>query len=182
MRLLTHQKVLLSISFLAVCLLNTQTLAATAAEYKIKGVFLLNLTKFITWPREVLEQQQNFNICVLGKDEIQNHLETVTKNEKVEGNHIEVYHFNYIFQVGQCHILFISASEKERLPDILQWIENRAILTVSDIEQFIEKGGMVEFFSRRKKIRLAIHAERVKKVGLKASSTLLKIARTSSQY
>ncbi len=174
---------LLRISFLTICLLTTNVFAVkvTASEYKIKGVFLLNLTKFITWPSEVFDPQKNFNICILGRNYFKTHLEFVTKNEKVQGSRIEIYYFNYIYQVGQCHILFISASEEDRLSDIFQWIEDRAILTVSDIEQFIEKGGMVEFFSRRKKIRLAIDAERVKKVDLHVSATLLKIARTSSR-
>ena len=40
----------------------------------------------------------------------------------------------------RCHILFISASEKERLREILNAVKDAPVLTVGETEQFLSAG------------------------------------------
>ena len=44
-----------------------------------------------------------------------------------------------------CQILFISSSEDTRLKKILDVLNKAAVLTVSDMPQFSQRGGMIQF-------------------------------------
>jgi len=50
----------------------------------------------------------------------------------------------------------------------------------SGAEGFVRRGGAVNFYIQRKKLRFEINADVLKKVNLKASSRLLRLARLVS--
>jgi len=76
----------------------------------------------------------------------------------------------------KCHILFISASEKKRLPEIFKTLQGVNVLTVGETERFTEAGGIVNFVSEENKIRFQINDVNAKNAGLKISSKLLSLA------
>jgi hypothetical protein len=51
------------------------------------------------------------------------------------------------------------------------------MLTVSDIDEFAERGGMITLNKAKNKIRLEINLDAADHSGLKVSSKLLKIAK-----
>ena len=75
------------------------------------------------------------------------------------------------------HILFISSSEKARLPQILVNLKGASVLTVGEMVQFAQGGGIINFTRRKNKIRLEINLDAAKRAGLKISSQLLKLAK-----
>jgi hypothetical protein len=79
-------------------------------------------------------------------------------------------------ETTNCHILFISASEKARLPEILAGLSGASVLTVSEMERFTEKEGMINFIRQGTKIRFQINEGAAKKVHLTISSKLLSLA------
>jgi hypothetical protein len=74
------------------------------------------------------------------------------------------------------HILFIGAAEAPRLDQHLAALAGRPILTVSTIEGFAARGGMVELFKRERKIRFGVHLDNTRKSGLNISSEVLRLA------
>jgi hypothetical protein len=70
----------------------------------------------------------------------------------------------------------VSASEETALARILQVLEGSRILTVSDLPQFVERGGMIQFVSDGKKIRFTDNVPAATQVGLSLSSELLRVA------
>jgi hypothetical protein len=56
-----------------------------------------------------------------------------------------------------CRILFISASEESQLKQILGALEGMSVLTVSDLPQFSQRGGMVQFVLDSKKVRFEVN-------------------------
>ena len=81
-------------------------------------------------------------------------------------------------KIKACHVLFISRSENDRVEQILQNLQGRNILTVSDIPDFAARGGMIELFMEKNKIRMRINLSAVKAAGLNISSKLLRLAET----
>ena len=75
-----------------------------------------------------------------------------------------------------CHILFISGSEKGRLPQILKQLNGRNVLTVGEMPGFTETGGMINFVLEGTKIRFQINNEAANSAGLKISSKLLNLS------
>jgi len=42
-----------------------------------------------------------------------------------------------------CHVVFISASEKDRLPEILSALQDSSVLTIGDTDEFARLGGII---------------------------------------
>ncbi len=75
-----------------------------------------------------------------------------------------------------CRILFISSSEESQLKQILGALEGTSVLTVSDLPQFSQRGGMVQFVLDGKKVRFEVNLTPVEHAHLAMSSELLKVA------
>lgn len=148
--------------------------AGTAKEYQIKAVYLYNVIGFIQWPKNL--KGDEFRLCVLGDDPFGKRLDIVVRNEKMAGKPISVPRVRTVEEAGDCHTVYITQSEKERLPHILDNLP-KGILTVSDNERFVQMGGMIEFYiNRRRQIRLAVDPETLEEKDLAVSSKLLKIS------
>lgn len=171
------KQLLKSIIFIGMTMLTSHAYAISAKEYEIKAAFLYNLGSFISWPATTFKSiQDNFSICILGEDPFNQRLQSLTQDQQISGHPISVEQITSIQEAIRCQILFVSASEQENLPLIFKWLNGKPILTVSDIENFILSGGMLQFFKRENKIRLALDPEAISEVGLKASAHLMKIA------
>jgi hypothetical protein len=79
-------------------------------------------------------------------------------------------------QATNCHILFISSSEKKRLPEIFASLKGASVLTVGETDHFTESGGMINFFLEGTKMRFQINKDAATSAGLKISSKLMSLA------
>jgi len=150
----------------------------SAKEYQIKAVYLYNFTGFVTWPNNVFEDAKaSFRICILGEDPFGRQLDLAVRGEKVEGRNVLVERIDSVQQSSGCQILFISESETSQLNPIFNALEKKPILTVSDMPEFVERGGMIKFYTnRRRQVRLAIDPETLQEAGLTVSGNLLRVS------
>jgi hypothetical protein len=147
-------------------------------EYQVKATFLFYFNKFITYPDEAfLSLNADINICILGDDPFQHSLEVVVQNEMIQGHAFKVSYLRDIGRIKECHTLFISQSEQKQLINIINSAKRYPILTVSDIEDFIVRGGMIQFYLRDNKIHFLINPDAVNDAKLRLSSRLLQIAK-----
>lgn len=152
----------------------------TAPEYQIKAAFLYNFAKFVEWPPQAFADAKSpIVIGVLGQNVFDNNLEKVIHGKTVNNRPFLFKEFHSVTEVTNCHILFISASEKEKLPKILASLQGKSVLTVSEMDQFIASGGMINFVIEDQKVHFQINDEAAKKAGLKISSKLLSLAAQS---
>ncbi|WP_353570545.1 YfiR family protein [Candidatus Albibeggiatoa sp. nov. BB20] len=150
-----------------------------AKEYQIKAVFLFNFVNFVSWPRSAFDNKSEpFSICVIGTDPFGIYLDFTTEGQTAKGGRgLKIKRLkDNVQDIRNCHILFISDSEQNNLNTILEKTRDLAILTVSDIDNFVKKGGMVKFFSRNNKIRLGINPDAIKAEGLIANANLLNLS------
>jgi len=155
---------------------------ATVEEYQLKAVYLFNFLHFVRWPerRCGAAGTQLREIAVVGENPFGDVLASL--QEKL--NETQQQPLSLVFfgpyrkgmKLGDCCILFISSSERDRIPQIINGLGDAPVLTVSDAEGFIEAGGMVELISRGNKIRWAINRGPVQRAGLRLSAKLLDIA------
>ena len=68
-----------------------------------------------------------------------------SRGKNVDGRQLRVKKIEHIEETGACHLLFISQSEKQRLPEILRRVPDRAILTVGDSEGSAKRGTIISF-------------------------------------
>lgn len=171
-----HSTKLLVVALLACALgLEAAPSAANTLEYKIKAVFLLNFTQFVQWPPKAFpDAGAPVVIGILGEDPFDDFIDQVVKGEKVDDRTVQVRRFSDVAQVDACNVLFISRSESGDIRQILAKLKGRAILTVSDSDNFTRFGGMIRFYEDENRVRLRINNEEALSEGLKISSKLLR--------
>lgn len=74
-------------------------------------------------------------------------------------------------------MVFIAASEQERLPEILSRLASPGVLTIGDTPGFAAGGGMIGLVAENRKISLEINVEAARQAGLRIDPQLLKLAR-----
>ncbi|MEO6994540.1 MAG: YfiR family protein [Lacunisphaera sp.] len=146
------------------------------AEYEVKAVFLLNFTRFVEWPADEAKATQPFVIAVLGEDPFGSQLNEAVRGEKFGNRPIEIKRIATAEDAASCGALFIARSEEPHLKNILRKFAGRPILTVSDIPDFAESGGMVEFVTEDSKIHFHINIDAAKAANLAVSAKLLRPA------
>ncbi len=150
---------------------------ATPKEHQVKAVFLNGFSKFITWPEKLFTTpEQAFHICVFGENPFQKALDLAVAHEKWNGRSVQIDYIQQQQQIPHCQILYISASESIRLEAILATASLHPVLTVSDLDNFVKQGGMIQFYLRKNRIRFFIEPTSMREVGLRANANLLRVA------
>ena len=149
----------------------------TSTENNVKAVYLFHFAQFVDWPTNAFPNAQApMVIGVLGRDYLSRSIEEAVSGEVAHGRKLAVKRCVDVDDAKTCHILFISRSEADRLERILSRLEGKSILTVSDIEGFTTRGGMIRFITERNHIKFRINNPAAEKAGLTISSKLLRLA------
>jgi len=151
--------------------------AAAPRESQVKAVYLNGYSKFITWPDSIFASADApFHICVFGENFFDSALDLTVKDEKINQHPVQARYISSQEQISSCQILYISESEKIRLSAILETANAYPILTVSDIENFVQQGGMIQFYLRGNKVRFFIDPVSLRQNGLEPNANLLRIS------
>ena len=151
--------------------------AQAAAEYDVKAAFLYNFTKFVEWPPEAFSARSSqLRVCVLGDNPFGNVLDSVLQGEEAQGRRLSLLRVDVLHNPSLCHVLFISRSERERIPAILAAVQGSPVLAVGEADGFLENGGTINFKVQEGKVRFEINTRAAERGGLKMSSKLLRLA------
>src|SRR5204863_1594641 len=134
--------------------------------------------KFVEWPPEAFTTPNApFIIGIIGEDPFGTDLERTVRGKSVNGRAFEIKALRSVAEANDCHILFISRSERKKVAEILKAAGAASVLTVSEIEHFTQAGGMINFVMEGNKVRFEINDAAAKKAGLRVSSKLLNLAK-----
>src|SRR5439155_3469348 len=121
---------------------------SSPSEYQVKAAFLFHFAKFVEWPPTAFaEPGSPLVIGVLGENPFGEVLQATVRGKSLNNRPLAVREVRTTSECTNCHILFISSSEKKRLPEILKGLQGSAVLTVSEIDRFTESGGIINFIS-----------------------------------
>lgn len=149
--------------------------AAEEVEYKVKAAFLLNFAKFITWPTTA-KPVDSFVLCIVGDDPFGAALSGIEAKE-VGGKKVQLrYPDASGNELGQCRMVFVSRSEQKQVTRLIGLLEGTPIVSVSDIEGFVDSGGLFEFKDQGGRLTFVINNSKAKKQGISISSSLLNLA------
>jgi len=147
-------------------------------EYQVKAAYLFNFLKFVEWPEDqAADPHGKWVIGFVGESPIGTELAQLVEGKNVLGRDLQVRRLQAADNLRGCNILFISESEKKRLPSILAALRGSSVLTVADMDNFIGSGGMVQFVVEDARVRVAIDVAATGRARLKISSKLLSLAR-----
>ncbi len=168
-------RVVMRLFFLCIPLLQSQT--SPLPEYKIKAVFLFNFTQFVEWPGDAFNSNSDpFIIGILGTDPFGTYIDQAVAGEKVGTHPITVVRYRSVNEINNCRLLFINIADDDDLRSVLSSLNNRGVLTVSDMKGFAASGGVIGFITQNNKLRLQINISAAKAEGLNISSKLLSVS------
>lgn len=142
------------------------------SEYDVKAAMLYNFAKFVQFPQERAGESDELQLCILGVDPFGVSMNSV-EGKIAQGRRVTVRRLESSEELGRCHIVFVSSSERENLGGILALASG---LTVSEIERFAKRGGMVGLVNQRNRVRIQVNLEAAESAGLRISSKLLQVA------
>jgi hypothetical protein len=152
--------------------------ADIAPEYRAKAAFIYKFATYIRWPPDPAAVSRPFVIGILGDDPFGPALPEVLRNQAVHGRAVRIRELNEVEDALECDVVFISASERAHLPRIFAVLRDAPVLTVGDMDQFAERGGVIGLTTTEDRhIRFDINKAALDQSGLRASSQLLQLAR-----
>ncbi|MFN3323247.1 MAG: YfiR family protein [Bryobacteraceae bacterium] len=151
---------------------------AVSIELRIKAAFLYNFARFIEWPAHVLEQQPaTIVVGILGRDPFGTILEQTFRDKTVHGRTFEVRRIRSVPEITECHIVYVSPSEHRNVDSIVLAAAEGGVLTVSHLDEFAERGGMINFVLEDNRIRFEVNLLAAQQAGFRFHAQLLQLAR-----
>jgi len=144
-------------------------------EYDVKAAYLFNFARFLRFASGS-EPHGTFDICILGQDPIGHTLDQITAGESINKVPVRVLRVPDPTDGRKCAVLYISASERDALREDMAIIATNDVLTVSDLPEFIERGGMIQFVLEGDHVRFAVNLQAINRTHLSLSSELLRVA------
>ena len=144
------------------------------SQFDVEAVYLYNFAKFVRWPAG--SPGQTLDICVAGQKVYLDSLNKVVTGERIDERALSVRAIQRPEDEAGCGILFIDASAKARLDSLLAAASGKPILTVSDVPDFLDRGGIIQFLLIEHRVRFSVDLRPTAGNGIALSSELLKVA------
>lgn len=158
-----------------VCALQPAGLSSTMpSQSDVEAVYLFDFGKFVRWPSGADEGP--LHICIAATPSFVAGVERTIENETIDGRTLDVREVSRPEDELGCAILFIDASQRDRSDALLRGAADKPMLTVSDLPDFLARGGMIQFQIVQKRVRFSVNLDAVDRSRLLMSSELLKVA------
>ncbi len=145
-------------------------------EDEVKAAFVYNFAKFVEWPTGKING--TINLCILGESPLGFSALKAIDGRTAQDKPLVTKLLSKSDDLKGCHIVFIAASERSKMAQLLKAAHQQQALTVSDMNGFTQGGGAIEMVKTDDKIRFDINLLAAKEAGLVISSRLLSLALT----
>ena len=164
------------IAVLVITVAHQAPAAEIDRENMLKAAIVYKLTRYVDWPDDSFEGTKSaLNICVLGKTPVANPLQRIERRD-VKGHPVRVLAFEDEIGEARCHVVFIAREIEDRLLNALAEFEQRPILSVSEINAFAERGGVIAITQRGSRFGFRINIDSARRAKLTINAPLLEIA------
>ena len=149
-----------------------------ASEAQVKAAFLYKFGGFIEWPAAAFSRADSaFVIGVLGAEGAAAELERVVAGRNIQGRSVAVHRLKRGDSLAGLHLLFVGQSESGRLAEILAAAKGQPLLVVTETEDALARGSMINFITVEDKVRFDVALPQAERGQLRISSRLLAVAR-----
>jgi hypothetical protein len=157
---------------------STQAAASepTASEPRIKAALLYKFIFYAEWPPEALPPSEPLSIGVFADDEVFDELRRITAGREVNGRYIVVKKMGAGESLSDVHLLFVGATDKRRQEVLLKDAQRHPILTVTETEDGLHLGSVINFRVVDDRVRFEISLPAAERNSLKLSSRMLALA------
>jgi hypothetical protein len=151
--------------------------ARRAGEYELKATFIYNLIRFVDWPEDVFRSaSDSLRLVIIGHDRFNGALDRLLVDKTVDHRSILVVHSASGVTAPTGNIVFLAASEETRLAQVLAPYCHTPVLTVSDIDNFAGRGGVIGLVMEDQVVRFAVNRTAAEEARLRISAQVLHLA------
>ena len=149
------------------------------SEYLSKLDLMAKICRFTEWPAQSPTRDLNrpFVLGIIGRSPFGDDLDQFYLKQSIKGKAVQIRYCRTPDDLESCDLLFICASEKDRLGSILGRTRQKPVLTISDTPGFAQAGVMVNFTKEGGRLGLELNAATAKEGGIRFASGLLQFAR-----
>ena len=142
---------------------------------QVKAAFLYHFGTYVQWPAGA-PADDAITIAVLGDDEVAAQLAQFLPGRRIQERPVEVRTLARIDELGDAEVLFIGREQNPRLTQLIAALAGRPTLVVTDDDNGLDRGAMVNFQLVDSRVRFEISVPRAEEAGLTLSSRLLSAA------
>ncbi|HYS50432.1 MAG TPA: YfiR family protein [Burkholderiales bacterium] len=151
---------------------------AQADEYRVKAAFLYKFGSYIEWPSGSFASADSpVTIGVMGAEALAEELAQIVAGRNVNGRPVRVRRLRPGDPIAGLHVLFVGRADGGRLAEILAAARGQALLTVTESDEGLELGSMINFVVVEDKVRFDIAPPPSESSNVKISARLLGVAR-----
>ncbi len=157
---------------------NVTAQETSSRAYAIKAGFIYNFTRFIKWPppSKFRGNNNSYNICVIGDNPFGSILSRLEAKHRFKEHPLKIELDTSRSGFQQCHILFVSFSERFNVENIVEQTKDLQVLTVGDTEGFAERGIDINLLVVKNKVKFEISKNCLEAKGFEVSSELYDLA------
>jgi serine phosphatase RsbU (regulator of sigma subunit) len=140
---------------------------------KTRALYIMDISKYVEWPEEVMEASEDFKIGVLSRDDkLFWELEALSKTRKeIQGKNVKLLFFRDISQVEPTRILYVNANENYKIENVLKKTTGNSTLLISEGYEFRE--SMLNFVVVDNYPRFELNEELMNSEGMKVNELFL---------
>ncbi|HEV3217589.1 MAG TPA: YfiR family protein [Vicinamibacterales bacterium] len=156
--------------------MRSSVTAQDVTEPALKAAFIYNFAKFTEWPTDAVPAQEPFVLCVLGDNAVGDALVQAVKARVLAGHSMTVSLMTPGTPPRKCQLLYVSGVTSGQAAQLVAGLRDVPVLTISDLEGFIELGGIARFFFEHGQLRFSVSLQSAERVHLHMSSRLLALS------
>jgi hypothetical protein len=146
-------------------------------EQQVKAAYLYKFSAYVEWPEKSFPSPDSpLRIGIVGADALADELGKIAIGRTVNGRPVIVRKLRREDSLAGLNVLFIGSSNNKRLPEILAAVKGQPILIVTESDDALAVGGMINFVVIDGKVRFEIAPKTAGLSQLSISARLLAAA------
>ena len=139
--------------------------------------FLYNFIQFVDWPADAFQSKSEaLRVQIMGHDPFDGSLDRFFADKSVDHRRIVVTHAAEPTTAPFPHVLFVSAAKEPELARVLAAYCHAPVLTVSDLDRFANRGGVIGLVETDHVLRFAINWVAAAEARVQVSAQLFHLA------
>lgn len=139
-----------------------------SADAQLKAAFIYRFAQFTQWPEG---KKDGLTYCILGDDDVLNAMQDL-----IDSSVMQVKAVNAKQNLTPCNVLYLAA-DASGIPELIQQLESKAILTIAENVQTFRQGMVIGFITEPKRLSFRVNLQVARQQQLTLSSQMLKLAK-----
>jgi hypothetical protein len=142
-----------------------------------KAEFVYRFILFVHWPADAFRGPSDvLRVQIIGRDPFDGSLDRIFLGKSVDDHRVVVTHADAPITAPLPHVVFVSATKDPQLAAVLAAYCRAPVLTVSDLDRFANRGGVIGLVEQDHELHFAINQTAASEARLQVSAQLFHLA------